>query len=724
MPAAGFDTETHLIEPGLLAPPLVCLSSAVASDLPWMLEDGPVARVDRRLFHANPNKMPRGHGGPPIDHRTAKEHFVWLLQQDPLYGLNVAYDMCVCLSQWPDLAAAIFAAYDDGRVIDVGLCQRLIDNATGSVKSFEARGGGGYSLAALERRHFGEDREQQKKGPDAWRLRYKELRDVPLTMWPEDAASYPLDDASGPLRIGQYQLKNHAELLKDAPAQARAAFALQLLMCWGVMTDGAKIERLEKFSQQLYPKLSAELVARELVRPADALKKPGTRDTKAAKRRIVLWCRMYELPIQLTDAGDEEIKRLRKERGDAKLSAEDLFTKEDFEKYASVDEDACNETGDPVMVAYSRRTQLHNILYTHVPDLLKGVKKPIQPKYSTMVDSGRTSCSKGKGGSTNGFQFQNPKRALNWEDENKKQIWPAGVGIRECFVARPGRLFADPDFGGLELCTGAQACIATVGYSKLGDAINAGLDPHLQFGAKLMGISYEEAKARKHEKVVKFHRQLSKCANFGLPGGLGVKGLIGFSHGYGVRLSYSEAEKLRDDWFLSYDEWVQYFKFIRKHIDVTTNRGQIAQLFVGRIRGDCTFPSLCNTLWQGLGADGAKHALYEVSKRCYVPELKSVLYGARPVGFIHDEILAEVFEELAHEQTLEMCRVMEQACNEFLPDVPVKAVPALCKRWGKDNEAVYDKSGRLQPYDLARDGKWEVYYDAGANERVTWKEAA
>jgi hypothetical protein len=211
-----------------------------------------------------------------------------------------------------------------------------------------------------------------------------------------------------------------------------------------------------------------------------------------------------------------------------------------------------------------------------------------------------------------------------------------------------------------------------------------------------------------------------QCANFGFPGGLGVRGLIGFAHGYGVKLSADECRALRDAWFTSFPEWKELFKWVREHIDPVSGRGQIEQLYVKRVRGGVTFTSLNNTLFQGLGADGAKKALYEVQKRCYVKEEGSVLYGVRPVGFIHDEILAEVDEALAHEQAFEMAKVMVDACNKFLPDVPVKCVPALSKRWSKEAEAIFDKNGRLQPYDLARDGGWDVYWDQQATAKVKW----
>ena len=704
MVAVGFDTETHLIEPGLLAPPIVCASSATA--------DG----ADR-LFHAHRDKMPHGCIGAPIEHTSAREHFEWLLYQDPIFGSNIAYDIAVCMSKWPELANKIYDAYDDDRIVDVGLCQQLIDNADGDMLK-GSEGAAYQSLTSLERLYLDKDREAQKHGPDVWRLRYKELEPVELHRWPRAAVVYPLDDARGPLQIGLRQLEKHAGLIKNAPAQSRAAFQLQLIMCWGVMVDPRMVRRLEEEARELYDKLTLLLVDQGLVR-GERDKKPGTRDLRAAQRRMLLWYRMHNLPMKLTDKGIEKLMKLRVDKKTPVPDPKTVFSESELVQFLSVDEDACKETGDPVLIAYARRVQVHTILHTHVPDLLKGVKKPIQPKYWTMVASGRTSCSKGKkkGGdnkSQNGFQFQNPKRALDY--------FPPHVGIRECFIARPRRLFADPDFGQLELHTGAQACIATVGYSRLGEALNAGRDAHLQFGAKLMKISYEEAKARKHEKIVKFHRQLAKIWNFGKPGGLGVRGMVGYARGYGVRLTVEDCKKYDREWIEEFNEWEDYFSFIRKHIDITTGEGVIEQLYVSRIRGGVTFTSGSNTLFQGLAADGAKHALYEVGKRCYVPEMKSVLYGARPLGFIHDEILGEVFDEedYAHHQATEMARVMVEACNKFLPDVPVRCAPSLCKRWSKDVEPIYDRSGYLLPYDLARERRQEAFYDAKATERVNW----
>jgi DNA polymerase I-like protein with 3'-5' exonuclease and polymerase domains len=331
--------------------------------------------------------------------------------------------------------------------------------------------------------------------------------------------------------------------------------------------------------------------------------------------------------------------------------------------------------------------------------------------------------------------MQNPKRDLDY----------LPVGIRECFVARPGTLFADNDFSGLELCTVAQVCIEVVGESALADAINAGKDPHLMTAATLMGVSYEEVVHRKHDPIVKQYRQRSKVLNFGLPGGLGPEGLIAFARGYGLRLTLDEAKALKAQWLDALPEFKKYFTWVREQLNLSDQKdlqealaglsdideeqiekysltiptGSFAQLYVGRFRGRCRFTNGANTMFQGLGADGAKNAAWKVARRCYDKSLNSVLYGVRPVAFVHDEILAEVDEDHAHEQAFEMARVMVDACNVYLPDVPVKCAPALGKYWSKGLEGVFDTNGRLQPYDLAKAGKWKVFYADG--QPVNWK---
>ncbi|NCX22192.1 MAG: S1 RNA-binding domain-containing protein, partial [Betaproteobacteria bacterium] len=77
------------------------------------------------------------------------------------------------------------------------------------------------------------------------------------------------------------------------------------------------------------------------------------------------------------------------------------------------------------------------------------------------------------------------------------QNLPRKGGMRECFVPRPGYVFAAADYEQMELRTVAQVCLAQFHFSRLAEALNAGLDPHLEMAARIVGVSYEEALRRK-----------------------------------------------------------------------------------------------------------------------------------------------------------------------------------------------------------------------------------
>jgi DNA polymerase I-like protein with 3'-5' exonuclease and polymerase domains len=106
----------------------------------------------------------------------------------------------------------------------------------------------------------------------------------------------------------------------------------------------------------------------------------------------------------------------------------------------------------------------------------------------------------------------------------------------------------------------------------------------------------------------------------------------------------------------------------------------------------------CNSYFQGLTADGAKAALYEVVRECYLVK-SSPLYGFRPVAFIHDEILLEGPEAGARAAAKRLEEVMISEMQEWTPNIPTKADAHLMLKWYKDAEPVYDKEGQLQVWE-------------------------
>jgi hypothetical protein len=96
----------------------------------------------------------------------------------------------------------------------------------------------------------------------------------------------------------------------------------------------------------------------------------------------------------------------------------------------------------------------------------------------------------------------------------------------------------------------------------------------------------------------------------------------------------------------------------------------------GRIRGRVTYCQARNTPFQGLAADGAALALFELVKE-----------GFRVVGFVHDEVLVELPDEGGYVSEARVRRVEEIMCRRMaevlVGEIPVACEAALSVRWNK-----------------------------------------
>ena len=101
--------------------------------------------------------------------------------------------------------------------------------------------------------------------------------------------------------------------------------------------------------------------------------------------------------------------------------------------------------------------------------------------------------------------------------------------------------------------------------------------------------------------------------------------------------------------------------------------------------------------FQGMAADGAKRALFAVSRECYADET-SPLFGCRPLVFVHDEIILEAPADRGHECAMRLKHLMEREMNAVTPSIPASATPAIATRWLKNAEPKYDDTGRLIPW--------------------------
>jgi hypothetical protein len=678
----ALDCETDLIRPGVQAPDLACVAvwggglSGLFGRSDWIA-----------IVH-------------------------WLLTQPNILivGHGVAYDMIVLGRECPELLPLIFDAYEADRIVCTEIRQKLLDIASGFRKFHEDEDDEGntwnrkstYNLEDLALRIL-----HRKLDKDSWRLRYGELKHVPIDQWPEGARTYPLEDDRATLDIWQYQ-EQWPHLLLDQFRQSRAAFWIKLMAAWGIHTDAQGVFELAERTGRDYEKVAAELRGEHLpglcevcgqnatriercprgidvplLRPDRTVKRratgvveteSGSRNTKAAATRLIRAYQAQGKDYPLTKKGKP-----------------------------CLNEQACIDSHDIYLVQYSKMTSLKNVLVKDVPALQSGVLTPIHSYFDPLKETGRTSSAR-----------------PNIQNVNKLP------GIRECFVPRCfgcGKphdardveadqcircghelsVFVASDFGGLELSTLAQACITILGHSRLAQALNAGWDPHLMIASQILGADYELLKGIRKgtikngpftQEQVDNARQTGKVANFGFPGGLGAESLVAYAlMGYGVRLTIKQAKELKRIWLATWPEMSDYFRYIDAQTSVPFPL--IEQLFAKRYRGKVNYTAACNTLFQGLGSDIAKDAGWHICKACYVGQ--GPLFGCRICNFVHDEFVLEALKRRVHAAGQEQARIMKERAAVWLPDVTITVETTAMYRYSKKAKPTF-VDDRLVPW--------------------------
>ncbi|MCP3104640.1 DNA polymerase [Myxococcus sp. K15C18031901] len=660
----SFDTETWLIQPGLLAPPLVCGSVATQA-----------TGTERLLDKAQAREFFRDAIATPDTH---------------LVGANLVYDLGVMAADDPRLVAPIFAALEAGRLHCVQVREALIDIARGVYGVHPLTGrrldddeGARYPLALLVQRHLGLDISADKHAPDAWRLRYAELDGVPVERWPAAAVEYPKRDARYTLDVYFCQetlareVSNGGNLHAEAD-QMRAAFALHLASIWGLRTNGVAVAQLRERVEREWNENRAKFQAAGIFR-AD-----GTKDSK---RLAALVTAAYDGQPPIT-------------------SPSDRFP----DGQVATDRDTLLGSGDPILEELGRSGRVDKYKSTYLDVVEAGTTHPINPRFNVLVSTTRVSSD--------------------------YQQLPQKGGIREVHEARPGFVFCSVDYGGLELRTMAQRAIWELGYSKMADALNSGLDVHTLAAAEFLGTSYAEllplVKAK--DPVAVSYRQLAKILNFGKGGGMRAGTLV-YNARAKDRVSFCLLAKRADECGVTREEVTVQRKpkrvcrvclLVAKELDELWMRawpeqrelqekaqalaygGGFADVMipgVNILRGMCGYTQILNTPFQGLGAVGCKLAMWRVSREMYV-DRRSPLYGSRIVLNMHDELLSELLADDAqrlHDAAERKAYLMREAMKETTPDLApaIEAEPALSRILSKDAATVRDSSGRLLVWEPA-----------------------
>jgi DNA polymerase-1 len=675
---ATLDTETHCFSPGHMAPKVVCLSHVIDGECPTLLDrhEAPAWLADA------------------------------LEQADPIVGHHIAYDLACSLQSYPELGPAIWRAYDEGRVSDTIVRQKLQDLARGKYRGFWTGSKYvvlNYDLAACARRHLKID---IPKDEDTWRKRYAELEDYPLEQWPSEAVDYAILDAVATDGVWLSQQARSVEFggadLVDESAQCRAAWWLHLTSVHGIVTYASAVERLRQSAEDEIEHLEGVLIAEGLARVERKKGQDVVVRTESAVRARVREC--YESdgrPVRMTEGG-----KALDENGRQK-NPPDVCT----------DRDACLESGDPLLEAYVDYSSARKTLATEVKAYELGAKgTPLHTRFESLAATGRTTSSRPN--------IQNVRWNVRAKCQSCRRVGQPGKlcdacggiivvppGMRECFVPRPGMVFASADYDGLELRTLAQCCLSLLGHSKLAEALNRGLDAHLVVASQILGRTYDDLQAHIKDDDVQRARQVGKVANFGFPGGLGIKNFVLFARlSYRVHITQSEARALKAAWLKAFPEFAQYFKFIET-LGQADGTFLVRHLFSDRLRAGCGYTVACNSHFQGLGSDATKAAGYLIARACYGGAGESdPLFGSRIVNYVHDEFILEVPNDEDDNWTRataaanRLAELMIEGAAPYLPDVPATTEPLLMTHWSKKAKRITAKragTGLLIPWGTA-----------------------
>lgn len=412
--------------------------------------------------------------------------------REGLVGHNIAFDMAVLVQWYPQLREPIWQAYREGRILDTMIACRLADVAADNVQDR-------YSLADCCKRLLGVDVEG-KYGPDAWRLRYAELTEVPVAQWPEAAAQYARLDVTYTARLWREVGRQATDEF-----QARAAWALHLSSAWGLRTDPVAVTALEA-------SLGATMVERDkALREHGILRRDGSKDTKRIEELV------------LDDLGKEAPKTAT---GRVKADAETLAL--------------CRH---PALVALADAAAAAKLQSSFLPVVKKGTTAPIHPHYVTVLRSDRVSAQSPniqqlprKGGVREAFVPREGSVYISVDYAGAELVCLAQVLL---YMFKESAM-ADAIRAGQDLHIKTASML-------LGRTYEQTLTDYKTGEEQAVGA-----------------RQLAKALNFGLPAGLAPQTLQGYVKNYGIEIDLTQAIDYRNRWLALYPEMQRYFIMLKQ----------------------------------------------------------------------------------------------------------------------------------------------------------------
>lgn len=730
----ALDTETFPFGPGAVAPPIICIQWK------WLDEDEAygLGNGERELMHAQ------------LEALLQPGHI--------LIGVNIAYDLRVICNAFPDLEPLVWAKLEAGEIIDLMIREKLLNLSTTGKLSFAELPDGnvlriGYGMDDLLLNHCGIDISADKNDPASPRNSFAMLDGQPFSAYSARHRDYALNDARYTCRIYLAQETACAARGGQFVTQefnTAAAFALFCMTERGAETDPEQFEKMVAMVQEaLHPDKMKNLIEAGILReavPPREFRGKMTKGKEASINMAVLRanveraCRLARIPVKRTDTGE------------VCCDAEVIDSVADWD-------DALQEYQDRTVVGQIKKTEIPRMTWDFEDGRGRRLAPVVHFPYNALVETTRTSSMASEHYPSSNGQNVDPRAKPVYKAREGWVFCGADFSTLElvtlgqtCYRLFGKSTHRDVIFAGRDNHTYLAAPLAHRLDPNLAVVLKGlGNDERHDVMAKLKKSEHEVDR-----KLFKLWRGLAKPVGLGNPGGLGpVKFLsLAKKKPYFVDVKAMAAElppqffdeimasdlagsvlyhhekltgkgddefawspmlkgialalELRRVWFDIYPEMRTYFDYVKEVLKDTLNvatdaEGKAIQLYayetpLGALRRGCTFTSVANGLGlQSPGAEGAKAAVFLINRECRDRTIDSVLYGCRPILFVHDEIITEIPEDdLMHERAQRIAQLMVQAMALVCPDVPIKAEPVLMRSWNKDAEPVHDKAtGRL-----------------------------
>lgn len=246
---------------------------------------------------------------------------------------------------------------------------------------------------------------------------------------------------------------------------------------------------------------------------------------------------------------------------------------------------------------------------------------------------------------------------------------PRSKEWRCLFIPEDGFIFAMADYSQIELRICIEMSRDPMGLKAYCEDNS---DLHKLTAAMILGVDLTD-KSEANLRRIADARQVAKSLNFGLIFGAGANTLRLYAQkAFGVIMTERDAIKRRNAWRQLYAGIVAWQK-------EWGNRGSETRTLGGRPRYEVhKFTEKLNTPVQGTGIDGLKAGV----ALCY-ERRGQITAKARPVAFVHDEILFECPEKDGDDVKFWIQKNMEEGMQSFLKTLPVVAEPKTAHSWGE-----------------------------------------